>query len=95
MESLGLKHALGVMDNTLDTTRIKQMTHREILEQLVGAEAKACRARYPSWGLVGLSGTAYSANTITVPTWTRRSFLWAQLRSLSVKSRLASSDGRP
>ena len=30
LESLALKHALGVLDNTLDTARIKHMTHREI-----------------------------------------------------------------
>ena len=77
VESLGPKHALGVLDNTLETARIKQMTHREILEQLLGAEAEVCRERYHSWELAGLSGTAYSTNTIAVPTWTRLSFRWA------------------
>ena len=41
VESLWLKSALGVLDNTLDTARIKQMNHRQILEQLLCAELRS------------------------------------------------------
>ena len=37
LESLRLKQAVEVLDNTLDSTVSKQLTYPEILEQLLGA----------------------------------------------------------
>ena len=43
LESLGLKQAVEVLDNTLDTAASKQLTYPEILEQLLSAEVEARR----------------------------------------------------
>ena len=48
LESLGLKQALEVLDNTLDTAASKQLTYPEMLEQLLGVEVDARRERYLS-----------------------------------------------
>ena len=48
LESLGLKQAVEVLDNTLDTAASKQLTYPEMLEQLLGAEVEARRERYLS-----------------------------------------------
>ena len=45
-ESLGLKQAVEVLDNTLDTAANKQLTYPEMLEQLPGVEEEARRERY-------------------------------------------------
>ena len=47
-ESLGLKQAVEVLDNTLDTAASKPLTCPERLKQLVGAEVEARRERYLS-----------------------------------------------
>ena len=46
LETLGLKQAVEILDNTLDTAANKQMTYPEMLEQLLGAEVAARRERY-------------------------------------------------
>ena len=48
LESLGLKQAVEVLDNTLDTAASKQLTYPEMLEQLLSAEVEARRERYLS-----------------------------------------------
>ena len=48
LESLGLKQAVAVLDNTLDTAASKQLTYPEMLERLLGAEVDARRERYLS-----------------------------------------------
>ena len=48
LESLGLKQAVEVQDNTLDTAASKQLTYPEMLEQLLGVEVDARRERYLS-----------------------------------------------
>ena len=48
LESLGLKQAVEVLDNTLDSAASKQLTCPEMLEQLLGAEVEARRERYLS-----------------------------------------------
>ena len=48
LESLGLKQAVEVLDNTLDTAAVKQLTYPEMLEQLLSAEVEARRERYLS-----------------------------------------------
>ena len=48
LESLGLKQAVEVLDNTLDTAANKQLTYPEMLEQLLGVEVEARRERYLS-----------------------------------------------
>ena len=48
LESLGLKQAVEVLDNTLDTAASKQLTYPEMLEQLLGTEVEAGRERYLS-----------------------------------------------
>ena len=48
LESLGLKQAVEVLDNTLDVAASKQLTYPEMLEQLLGAEVEARRERYLS-----------------------------------------------
>ena len=46
LESLGLKQAVEVLDNTLDAAANKQLIYPEMLEQLLGAEVGARRKRY-------------------------------------------------
>ena len=48
LESLGLKQAVEVLDNTLDTAASKQLTYPEMLEHLLDAEVEARRERYLS-----------------------------------------------
>ena len=48
LESLGLKQAVEVLENTLDVAANKQLTYSEMLEQLLGAEVAARRERYLS-----------------------------------------------
>ena len=48
LESLGLKQAVEVLDNTLDVAANKHLTYPEMLEQLLGAEVAARRERYLS-----------------------------------------------
>ena len=48
LESLGLKQAVEVLDNTLDTAASKQLTYPEMLEHLLGTEVEARRERYLS-----------------------------------------------
>ena len=48
LESLGLKQAVEVPDNTLDTAASKHLTYPEMLEQLLGAEVEARRECYLS-----------------------------------------------
>ena len=44
LESLGLKQAVEVLDNTLDIAASKQLTYPEMLEELLGAEVEARRS---------------------------------------------------
>ena len=46
LETLGLKQAVEILDNTLDTAANKQMTYPQMLERLLGAEVAARRERY-------------------------------------------------
>ncbi len=46
LESLGIKQAVEVLDNTLDSAASKQLTYPEMLEQLLGAEVETRRERY-------------------------------------------------
>ena len=48
LESLELKQAVEVLDNTLDTAASKQLTYPEMLEQLLGVEVDAHRERFLS-----------------------------------------------
>ena len=48
VETLGLKQAVEILDNPLDTAANKQLTYPEMLEQLLGAEVAARRERYLS-----------------------------------------------
>ena len=48
VETLGLKKAVEILDNTLDVAPNKQLTYPEMLEQLLGAEVAARRERYLS-----------------------------------------------
>ena len=46
LETLGLKQAVEVLDNTLDAAASKQLTYPEILAELLGVEVAARRERY-------------------------------------------------
>ena len=46
LETLGLKQAVEVLDNTLDAAANKQLTYPEMLEQLLGVEVSARKERY-------------------------------------------------
>ena len=46
LETLGLKQAVEIQDNTLDAAASKQLNYPEMLEQLLGAEVAARRERY-------------------------------------------------
>ena len=46
LETLGLKQAVEVLDNTLDSAASKQLTYADVLAQLLGAEVSARRERY-------------------------------------------------
>ena len=48
LETLGLKQAVEILDNTLYVAANKQLTYPEMLEQLLGAEVAARRERYLS-----------------------------------------------
>ena len=48
VETLGLKQAVEILDNTLDVAANKQPTYPEMLEQLLGAEVAVRRERYLS-----------------------------------------------
>ena len=48
LETLGLKQAVEILDNTLDSAAAKQLTYPEMLEQLLSAEVEARRERYLS-----------------------------------------------
>ena len=48
VETLGLKQAVEILDNTLDVAANKQLTYPEMLEQLLGAEVATRRERYLS-----------------------------------------------
>ena len=48
LETLGLKQALEIPDNTLDSAATKQLTYPEMLEQLFSAEVEARREPYLS-----------------------------------------------
>ena len=46
LESLGLKQAVEVLDNTLDAAANQQLTYADVLAQLLGAEVSARKERY-------------------------------------------------
>ena len=46
LETLGLKQAVEILDNTLDAAANKQLTYPEMLEQLLGVEVSARKERY-------------------------------------------------
>ena len=46
LETLGLKQAVEVLDNTLDAAASKQLTYPELLAELLGVEVAARRERY-------------------------------------------------
>ena len=48
LKTLGLKQALEILDNALDSAATKQLTYPEMLEQLLSAEVEARRERYLS-----------------------------------------------
>ena len=48
LENLGLKQAVEVLDNILDTAASKQLTYHEMLEQLLAVEVDTRRERYLS-----------------------------------------------
>ena len=45
LETLGLRQAVEVLDNTLDAAASKQLTYADVLAQLLGAEVSARRER--------------------------------------------------
>ena len=46
LETLGLKQAVEVLDNTLDAAANQQLTYADVLAQLLGAEVAARKERY-------------------------------------------------
>ncbi len=46
LETLGLKQAVQVLDNTLDAAANQQLTYADVLAQLLGAEVAARKERY-------------------------------------------------
>ena len=46
LETLGLKQAVEVLDNTLDAAASKQLTYADVLAQLLGAEVAVRKERY-------------------------------------------------
>ena len=46
LETLGLKQAVEILDNTLDAAANKQLPYPEMLAELLGAEVAARRQRY-------------------------------------------------
>ena len=48
LETLGLKQAVEVLENSLAAAASKQLTYPEMLEQLLGVEVTARRERYLS-----------------------------------------------
>ena len=48
LETLGLKQAVEVLDNTLDSASSRQLTYPEMLADLLEAEVNARRERYLS-----------------------------------------------
>ena len=46
LETLGLKQAVEILDNTLDSAASKQLPYPEMLAELLGAEVSARRERY-------------------------------------------------
>ena len=46
LETLGLKQAVEVLDNTLDAAASKQLPYPEMLAELLGVEVAARRERY-------------------------------------------------
>ena len=48
LETLGLKQAWEVLDNSLDAAANKQLTYPEMLAELLGVEVAARRERYLS-----------------------------------------------
>ena len=46
LETLGLKQAVAVLDNTLDAAANKHLTYADVLAQLLGVEVAARRERY-------------------------------------------------
>ena len=46
LETLGLKQAVEVLDNTLDAAASRQLTYPELLAELLGVEVAARRERY-------------------------------------------------
>ena len=53
LETLGLKQAVEILDNTLDAAASRQLPYPEMLDELLGAEVAAKRERYlttaPAW----------------------------------------------
>ena len=46
LETLGLKQAVEILDNTLDSAASRQLPHPDMLAELPGAEVAARRERY-------------------------------------------------
>ena len=46
LETLGLKQAVEVLDNTLDAAASKQLPYPDMLAELLGVEVAARRGRY-------------------------------------------------
>ena len=46
LETLGLKQAVEILDNTLDSAASKQLPYPDMLAELLGAEVAARRERY-------------------------------------------------
>ena len=46
LETLGLKQAVEILDNTLDSAASKQLPYPDMLAELLGAEVSARRERY-------------------------------------------------
>ena len=46
LETLGLKQAVEILDNTLDAAASRQLPYPEMLAELLGAEVAARRERY-------------------------------------------------
>ena len=46
LETLGLKQAVEILDNTLDAAASRQLPYSEMLAELLGAEVAARRERY-------------------------------------------------
>ena len=74
LETLGLKQAVEILENTLDAAASRQLPYPEMLAELLGAEVAARRERYsrraPAWLTCPSSAPWSSLTSVSNPPWT-------------------------